>query len=236
MPTRTDPQLVTFNGWTFRLRPAASPNPRLFLLLHGWKGDETSMWVFARNLPPEYAVIAPRGLHVEPTGGYTWRRISSGSWSLPSLDDLRPSADALLRFIDEWSASEDLDPAKLDLAGFSQGAALTYALALLHPERVAGCAALSGFLPGGSEAWLAAHAREGKRVFVAHGRQDEIIPVERAQQVVAVLEASGVNVSYCESDGGHRVGKECLRGWSRFLAGCYNLPTRPAAPCILLFV
>ena len=216
MPTRTDPQLVTFNGWTFRLRPAASPNPRLFLLLHGWKGDETSMWVFARNLPPEYAVIAPRGLHVEPTGGYTWRRISSGSWSLPSLDDLRPSADALLRFIDEWSASAGLDAAKFDVAGFSQGAALTYTLALLHPERVAACAVLSGFLPAGSEARLAAHALERKRFFVAHGRQDELIPVERARQAVASLEASGVNVTYCESDGGHLVGKECLKGMESF--------------------
>jgi phospholipase/carboxylesterase len=137
VPTRTDPQLVTFNGWTFRLRPAASPNPRLFLLLHGWKGDETSMWVFARNLPPEYAVLAPRGLHVEPSGGYTWRQIVPGSsWHLPDLDDLRPSADALLRFVDEWSTSVGLDAAQFNVAGFSQGAALTYTLAMLHPERV----------------------------------------------------------------------------------------------------
>jgi predicted esterase len=73
-------------------------------------------------------------------------------------------------------------------------------------------------LPGGSEAWLAAHALEGKRVFVAHGRQDEIIPVEQARQAVAWLEASGVNVSYCESDGGHRVGKECLKGMESFFS------------------
>ncbi|KAF0107936.1 MAG: phospholipase/carboxylesterase [Anaerolineaceae bacterium] len=217
MPTRTDPHPVTFNGWTFRLRPASSGTARLFLLLHGWKGDETSMRIFARSLPDAYAVLAPRGLHVEPTGGYTWRRIIPGSsWRLPSLDDLRPSADALVRFVDEWSAPAGVDAAQFDAAGFSQGAALAYALALLHPGRVRMFAALSGFLPAGSEVPLAAHALDGKCVFVAHGRQDDIVPVEWARQTVVSLEASGAQVAYCESDGGHRVGKERLKGMEAF--------------------
>ena len=141
-----------------------------------------------------------------------------GSRRLPIPNDLHPVAEELLRFEDDWSASEDLDPAKLDLAGFSQGAALTYTLALFHPERVAACAVLSGFLPAGSEVRIADHVLEGKRVFVAHGRQDELIPVEQARQAVASLEASGVNVTYCESDGGHRVGKECLKGMESFFS------------------
>lgn len=217
MPTQTDSQLHTFDGWTFRLRPALDEPARLFLLLHGWKGDETSMWVFASLLPDCYTALAPRALYVEPTGGYTWRKIPPGKWGLPALDDLRPAADALVKFVDDWTASTGLDGRQFDVAGFSQGAALTYTLALLHPERVGRFAALSGFLPAGAEDRLAALA--GKRVFVAHGRQDDLIPVERARQAVALLEAAGVRVTFCESDGGHRVGKECFKGmktfWSR---------------------
>jgi phospholipase/carboxylesterase len=173
------------------------------------------MRIFARSLPDSYAVLAPRAPHVEPAGGYTWRKIVPGSsWRLPSIDDLRPSAEALLQFVDEWSVSTGLDAAQFDVAGFSQGAALTYTLALLHPQRVRAFAALSGFLPAGSELSLA--ALEGKRVFVAHGRQDDIVPVERARQDIVSLEASGVQVAYCESDGDHRVGKECIKGMETF--------------------
>jgi phospholipase/carboxylesterase len=126
--------------------------------------------------------------------------------------------------VDDWSASANVDAAQFTVAGFSQGAALTYTLALLYPERIRTFAALSGFLPAGSEALLRAsrgvrldaRVLEGKRVFVAHGRQDDMVPVERARSAVALLEASGVEVDYCESDSGHKVGKDCVRGMGSF--------------------
>jgi phospholipase/carboxylesterase len=224
VPTQTEPQSLTFSGWTFRLRPASSNNSHLFLLLHGWKGDENSMGIFTRNLPERYTILAPRAPYPDPTGGFTWRKIVPGKWDFPSLDDLRPAAEALIRFVDDWSASANVDAAQFTVAGFSQGAALTYTLALLYPERIRTFAALSGFLPAGSEALLRAsrgvrldaRVLEGKRVFVAHGRQDDMVPVERARSAVALLEASGVEVDYCESDSGHKVGKDCVRGMGSF--------------------
>jgi phospholipase/carboxylesterase len=216
VPTPTDPHSLNFSGWTFHLRPASSTNPHLFLLLHGWKGDETSMWIFARNLPERYTILAPRAPYAEPTGGFTWRKVEPGTWGYPSLEDLRPAAAALISFVDEWSASIDLDAAQFTVAGFSQGAALTYTLALLYPERIHTFAALSGFLPEGSEARLAARPLEGKRVLVAHGRADEMVPVERARSAVKLLEVSGVEVDYCESDSGHKVSKDCMRGMESF--------------------
>jgi phospholipase/carboxylesterase len=216
VPTQTEPQPLTFSGWTFRLRSASSTNSHLFLLLHGWKGDEDSMWIFARNLPERYTILAPRAPYVEPTGGFTWRKIVAGTWGYPSLEDLRPGAEALIGFVDEWSASTSLDAAQFTVAGFSQGAALTYTLALLYPERIRTFAVLSGFWPDGSEERLAARPLEGKRVFVAHGRADDMVPVERARSAVALLEASGVDVDYCESDAGHKVSKDCMRGMESF--------------------
>jgi phospholipase/carboxylesterase len=204
VPTQTEPQPLTFSGWTFRLRLASSTSSHLFLLLHGWKGDEDSMWIFARNLPERYTILAPRAPYVP------------GSWGYPSLEDLRPAAEALIGFVDEWSASTGLDAAQFTVAGFSQGAALTYTLALLYPERIRTFAALSGFLPDGSEARLEVRPLERKRVFVAHGQADDMVPVERARSAVALLEASGVDVDYCESDSGHKVSKDCMRGMESF--------------------
>jgi hypothetical protein len=48
--TETDTELINFNGWTMRVRPSQSSNPRLLVMIHGWTGDENSMWVFTRGL------------------------------------------------------------------------------------------------------------------------------------------------------------------------------------------
>jgi phospholipase/carboxylesterase len=147
-------------------------------MIHGWTGDENSMWVFAHKLPAHVAVLAPRGPYVAPEGGYTWREIQPGIWGLPGLDDLRPSAEALIGFVDDWSHAAGVSANQMELIGFSQGAALSYTLALLHPERIQALAALSGFMPRGAEDLFGRRPLVGKSVFIAHGRQDYMIPVE----------------------------------------------------------
>jgi phospholipase/carboxylesterase len=174
------------------------------------------MWIFSRNLPEHYTILAPRGLYADPGGGYSWRKIVPGTWGFPSLDNLRPAADALIQFVDEWSILTGIDASRVTVAGFSQGAALTYTLALLYPERIHTFAALSGFLPNGAQFLLEARSLAGKRVFVAHGRADDMVPVERAREAVRMLEVSGVDVDYCESDAGHKVSRDCVRGVEAF--------------------
>lgn len=181
-------------------------------MLHGWTGDENSMWVFARKLPAKVAVMAPRGLFGSPQGGYTWHENRVGTGRLPAIEDFQASADALVDFLDDWSLVTDVKTNQIDLIGFSQGAAFSYALALFHPERIRALAALSGFIPAGAEQLLAKGLMSGKKVFVAHGRQDEMIPVEHMRGSVSLLENSGARVTYCESDGGHKVSKECFTG------------------------
>jgi phospholipase/carboxylesterase len=208
--------LQNFAGWTFRLRKAPSQPSPLLVLLHGWRGDENSMWVFADRLPPGSSLLAVRAPHPDPGGGYTWRLIPPGDRELPSLQDLEPAADDLLAFLDSWSASAGLDATRLDLVGFSQGAALAHVLAVLHPQRIGRYAALSGFLPRGAEEHLAQHSLDGKLIFLAHGRQDERVPVGLARQAAARLEGSGGRVSYCESDTGHKVSLDCLKALESF--------------------
>ncbi len=212
MPTVIDAELREFRDWIFRFRPATAAPSRLLVLLHGWTGDENSMWVFTRKLPAQVAVLAPRGRYVAPEGGYTWREIRPETGGLPGLDDLRRSTEALISFVDDWSQAAGVSANQIDLIGFNQGAALSYTLALLYPERIRALAALSGFMPGGAEDLLARRPLTGKPVFVAHGRQDNIIPVEQARRSVALLEGSGARVTYCETDGGHKVNADCFSG------------------------
>jgi phospholipase/carboxylesterase len=218
MPTMTDPQLVTFKNWTFRLRESQVKPKRLLVLIHGWMGDENSMWVFAQNLSPEITVLGPRAPFAVPEGGYSWREVGPGTWGNASLEDLRPAAADLLAFLDDWSASVGMDIDQFDVMGFSQGAAMTYMLAILYPERIRRLAALSGFIPEHAEVLLDPRRLSGKPVFIAHGRQDDTVPVEQARRAVTLLEGAGAQVLYCESDTGHKVSRECVKELEKFIA------------------
>ena len=186
-------------------------------MIHGWMGDENSMWVLARKLSPGISVLAPRGPYPVAEGGYSWRKIRPGSWGMAPLEDLIPAANALLAFVEDWSTSIGLRVSQFDLMGFSQGAAMVYTLALMHPERVKRLVALSGFFPANANSLFPIERLSGKPIFVSHGRQDPLLPVDQARNTVAMIRNVGAKVKYCESDDGHKVSMECMRDMAEFL-------------------
>ena len=208
---------INIDNWVLRIREPDGDGPHpVVLLLHGWTGDENSMWIFAARLPEHYLLIAPRGLHEAPIGGYSWYPMEDRSW--PTMDDFRPAVGGLIELIDNWpaSATSAADFSDLRLAGFSLGAALTYAFGLVHPERVRALAGLAGFLPEGAS--LAVHGKVlgGMSVYVSHGTQDEHVPIERARKAVRFFGQVGAAVTYCESDAGHKLSADCFRGMEVF--------------------
>jgi len=227
MPTENDPQLLTFQQWTFRYRPGRQEPGPLLVLLHGLSGDETSMWFFTRSLPRGCSLLAPRAPFPAPQAGYSWREFGPENKGLPSLEQLRPSVESLLTFLDDWSASRRIKTDRIHWMGFSQGAAMTYAVALLHPERVHALAALSGFLPQGGELLLERRPLAGRPIFVSHGSLDDLVPVELARRSVSLLKESGASVTYCEAETGHKVGPDCLKGVESFFSSIYNQPVIP---------
>lgn len=211
MPDPNNPSLLQLNGWTLRVREAATRPSRLLLLLHGYTGDENSMWVFARDLPKHYWMIAPRAPHPSGAEGYSWRPLPSFDLDKPSLEQLLPAAEALIRLVDEYQSSAGIEANVIDVIGFSQGAAMSNALAFLYPERIRKIGILAGFVPGGLEKYADRRPLEGKTVFVAHGAKDEMVPIERARSSMEILERAGAQIVYCEDDVGHKVSLNCLR-------------------------
>ncbi len=72
-------------------------------------------------------------------------------------------------------------PGRVVLAGFSQGGAIALQTGLRHPERLAGILALSTYLPLAES--VAAEASPTNReipIFMAHGAEDPVIPLQRA--------------------------------------------------------
>jgi len=231
------PQAMPFTNkdnliYQARSGPADGP---LLLMLHGLGGDEHSMSFFTRSIPAAFTVISPRApIAIEPgmfpgytDRGYSWVR------SVPPPDrvSFAPAIDLLRGFI------QSLNRAPVYLMGFSQGAALSYALSLAEPELIMGVIALAGFLPneamhpegnsGRSSTSLRsaqnapaaqskdAHPRHG--YLIIHSLDDQIVPLQRAHQARDYLQASGAPVEYHAYPGGHKIAAQGLKDITRWL-------------------
>jgi len=217
VPDLNNTTLTQFNNWTLRFRDASQQPSRLLLLIHGYTGDENSMWVFAKDLSHRYAMIAPRAPHPSETTGYSWRPLQPGIFGRPNLEDLIPAAEALIRLVDEYQASVKIEAPTFDVMGFSQGAAMSNVLAFLYPERVGKVGILAGFVPSGLEEYAAQQPLSGKSIFVTHGTKDEMIPIDRARASMQVLKQAGADVTYCEDVVGHKVSLNCLKSLRQYM-------------------
>ena len=104
------------------------------------------------------------------------------------------------------------------LAGFSQGGAVILSAALRWTRPVAGLIALSTYLP---DLQAAADARvvDGIRppVFMAHGRQDPVIPLAVAVDTAGVLNTLGFPIEWHEYPMAHAVCAEELQALGDWL-------------------
>jgi phospholipase/carboxylesterase len=95
---------------------------------------------------------------------------------------------------------------RIVLAGFSQGCAMALLTGLRHPERLAGIAGLSGYLPLAATTQAEGSAANRRTpIFLAHGTHDEVVALERAEASRDALQALGYPVEWHEYLMGHAV-------------------------------
>ena len=116
---------------------------------------------------------------------------------------------------------------RIVLAGFSQGGAIALQTGLRHSERLAGILALSTYLPLaetlGAEA---AAANRGVPIFMAHGTEDPVIPLQRAAISRDQLRKLGYQVEWHEYPMPHAVCPEEIADVGAWLGGAL-MPSPP---------
>ena len=171
--------------------PSFNPSPLapapLLVLLHGagasaeqWRTAGLDMMVDALGI----VVLCPS------SRASTWDLFTTG-WG-PDVQFL----DAALASV---FSRVHVDPERVALAGFSDGASYALSLGLYNGDLFK---ALIGFSPG----FLAAAGANGTpRVFIQHGTADPVLPVAGARSIVSLLRGRNYDVTYTEFDGGHTV-------------------------------
>ncbi|MFB6129760.1 MAG: alpha/beta hydrolase [Salinigranum sp.] len=191
--------------------PTDGPAPAVFVL-HGRGADEEDLLPIARRLPDALHVVSLRAPD-RLMGGYTWYELDLSAGGLPQSQpdesDFRRSLDLVAETIDAATDRFGLDPDRVGLLGFSQGAITSLSLLLERPERIAWVAALHGYLPA-SHTDLAPAGVEGKPVFVAAGSADQVIPASRPEAAADRLREIGADVSFEVYGAGHGVNPDEL--------------------------
>jgi phospholipase/carboxylesterase len=193
-------------------------NP-LLLLLHGYGSNEKDLFSFASELPNTYYIISAQAPHDMLYDSYAWYAINfdADENKFSDLNQARESRDLIVNFIEELKAQYPIDADNVTLLGFSQGAILSYSIALSYPEKVKNVIALSGYLMNDIIAEDAAHKDVSHlNIFASHGTVDQVIPVDWARKGPEVLKNKGINITYKEYPVGHGVAPQNffdLRNW-----------------------
>lgn len=194
-------------------------NP-LLLLLHGYGSNEEDLFSFAKELPEDYYIVSARAPFNLMYGSYAWYAINfdADENKFSDIGQARASRDIISNFIDELITSYPIDPANVTLIGFSQGAILSYAVALSYPEKVQRVVAMSGYL---NNEIAVDDFKENDlsklKIFASHGTVDQVIRVEWARKSMPALENLGIAVTYKEYPIGHGVSPQNFYDFSNWL-------------------
>jgi len=177
---------------------ASRAHTATLIFLHGL-GDTGMGWAGALNsIKPDYLkVICPTApmLPVTLNGGASmpaWYDILSLDEKDTNREDMEGvswSVDLLHELV-RGEEKHGLGPDRVIVGGFSQGGAVALRAALTFPDsNLAGCIALSCYLPGRQEDYdNMLQAKLDTPVFQAHGDEDGVVSYKRGQITAEVLQ------------------------------------------------
>lgn len=187
-------------------RPSA-----LIVMLHGSGGHAHHGVEILHPLAEESRaiVLAPA------SADYSWETML-GRYATPVA--------LLNRALEQVFSAYAVDPSRIALAGFSDGASCALALGLAHPDLFTHVIAFS---PG----FVLPHDTPRNRIFISHGTRDEIQPIGScSHRILGQLERSASPVEYVEFEAGHRIPPEIARRALEWLMESPESERAPASP------
>jgi predicted esterase len=196
-----------------RFEPGTDPAAPPLLLLHGTGGNEHDLLSLGRKLSPGSALLSPRGNVTEHGAPRFFARLAEGVFD-PA--EVTRRTHELADFIAAAASQYHFDPRTLIAVGFSNGANIAATVLQLRPAVLGGAILLRPMVvldqpaPAGSLA--------GKRMLIASGTQDPMVPATHPPHLAALLRAGGATVTLQSSPGGHGLVATDLAAAQKFFA------------------
>ena len=192
----------------------------LLILLHGFGSNESDLHSFANYLPENHYIVSIRAPFKLASGGFAWYNISfdNDMNKFNDHDQAKDSINMILSFIDELSNKYLIDNDNVSLLGFSQGTILSYALCLNYPEKFKNIIGFSGYIDQAMIDVKSIDIDYSKlNLYISHGKNDPVIPVDWARKSMEILENNKINYSFNEFNSGHTISPENFYDFKNWL-------------------
>lgn len=202
-----------------RLPKENSEHPVMLLMLHGYGSHEHDLYEFTPDLNENLLIISARAPISLDYGGYAWYSINftADQNRFSDIPEAIAARELIADFIDDLHNTYHFDREKSMLLGFSQGAILSYAVALTYPKKIKNILALSGYC--NKDLILLSDNQEALNqldFFCSHGSLDPVIPIEWARATRDYLQTLHLHFDYQEYQAGHTVAYQnfiALKNW-----------------------
>jgi phospholipase/carboxylesterase len=216
-----------------RLAPLEGPARQLVVFLHGYGADGEDLINLGRQwrqLLPNAAFVsphAPEPCAVAP-GRYQWFPLTriDPQETARGTDNAAPGLDA---FLDAELKRHNLSDGNLALVGFSQGTMMALHVGLRRKVPPAAIIGYSGMVAAPER--LPKFPNGAPPVYLQHGDQDQVIPVQALFLTATALGAAGLAVQWRMASGmGHGIDGEGLVLGGVLLAAAFAGGLKP--PCV----
>lgn len=178
---------------------SAKPIP-LLVMLHGATQTAEDMFWYLDTVPDQtgVAVLAPKSRDT------TWDAIGG---------EFGTDVEFLNRALQKVFETVAIDPMRLAIGGFSDGASYGLSLGLINGDLFTRVVAFSpGFLIQGP-------ANGQPRIFVSHGTEDQILPIDSCgRRISSQLKAKSYEVTFREFAGDHEIPKDIVLEGLQFVS------------------
>ncbi|HMW39457.1 MAG TPA: dienelactone hydrolase family protein [Saprospiraceae bacterium] len=189
-----------------------SAHPPMLILLHGYGSNEQDLFSFANSLPAKYLIISARAPITLEADSYAWYQLEyAADKPVSNIEQEAKSRQLIIQFIGQLQEKYAVDASEIYLCGFSQGAIMSYSIALTRPDLVKGIAAMSGRLLEEVKPQIAAPEKLKKlQIFISHGTYDNTLPFQYSKSADSYLQSRGIRPVFKQYPAGHEINAQML--------------------------
>lgn len=182
----------------------AEKQPALFLL-HGMGSNEEDLPQLVKSFEETHHIFSLRG-PILSNPGYAYFTIEE--IGKPHREVFDKVLHATQLFIQEAIEEYQLDPTRICVLGFSQGAIIAQSLALTMGNTITSVVALSSYIPDFVKDDYKKLPVDHLNIFISHGDYDYVIPSQWGAESKDYFTEQGANVTFKTYSDGHGITAE----------------------------
>ena len=195
-----------------------TPSQSIFFL-HGFGSNMQDLFGLSPLFNQNWTCVSLQASIPVQYNGWAWAELDFQKiGKLPKPEQMKIHQEKVFESIEQCIKKLDLDPNRINLLGFSQGASLSIYSGLKNPNTFNSVVALSGFFPVKEiSKEVDREAVRGLEFFMGHGRLDPVVPIGLGHDTKNGLIDIGVGPNYNEYDSEHTISNECINDVLKWL-------------------